>query len=471
MSKYDVVIGLEIHSELSTATKIFCRCRNGNATLPNENVCPVCLGMPGSLPVVSRSAIEKTIMAGLAFDCTINNLCVFERKNYFYPDLPKGYQTTQNDYPICLGGHIKLKSGKTIRLNRIHLEEDAGKLVHDEVRGETLIDYNRGGTPLIEMVTEPDINSADEAVEFLEEVRSRILFSGVSHARMEEGELRFDVNISLKPKGSKKFGNRVEMKNLNSFKMVARAIEFEIKRQSALLDNGQPVIVETRKWNDTREISTSMRTKEDLADYRYFPDPDQYPIKITRENVAELRAKMPKLAHELRAELETLGLTEYESDILTREKSVALFFSDALALLGKKSANELANWVLNDVLSRATNYEILLTPTQLVETITLVNSNKVTRKNAPLLLDSLWGKPAQTADSVAKTLNILGGVDETTLKDLINRLVLTHPDSVSQYAQIPDKVLTFFMGQIMKQTSGKADATLARSLLQAHLEM
>lgn len=452
---YDVVIGLEIHSELNTATKIFCRCPNGVGE-PNAHVCPVCLGLPGGLPVVSRAVIEKSITAGLAFDCKINPLTVFERKNYFYPDLPKGFQTSQNDFPICLGGHIKLRNGRTIRLNRIHIEEDAGKLVHDEVRLETLIDFNRGGTPLIEMVTEPDITSSDEAVEFLEEVRSRLLFSGVSNARMEEGELRFDVNISLKKPTSKTLGNRVELKNLNSFKVVAKAIEFEIKRQSALLDNGRKVDVETRKWNEAKEISTSMRSKETSVDYRYFPDPDQYPIKIKPSDIARIRSALPKLAHELRSDFVKLGLPEYDADILTRDHTIAKFFTDCVKLFNRPK--EVSNWVMVDCMSRAKNSRIELSPRQLAKVIELVTTNKVTRKNSPLLLDALWGTKDEPQD-VAKKLGLFGGVTESELEKIIDDLIAQNPKAVA------DKAITFLMGKIMKQTAGKADAALARNMI------
>jgi len=460
---YKTTIGLEIHAELNTFTKIFCRCLNGGDAEPNANVCPTCLGMPGALPVVSRAAIEKTIMAGLAFGCTINDLAVFERKNYFYPDLPKGYQTTQNDFPICLGGGITLSNGKVIRLNRIHLEEDAGKLLHDEVRGETLIDYNRGGTPLIEIVTEADISSAEEAIEFLEEVRSRLVFSGVSNARMEEGELRFDVNISLSK--TKKLGNRIEMKNLNSFKTVARAIEFEIKRQAALLDNDREIVVETRKWNDTKEISTSMRSKEDSADYRYFPDPDQYPIKITRADVAAVKKNLPKLAHELRAYFIKLGLSDYDAEILTREKCLAEFFMDCCA--DKRitiAPTEIAKWILGDILSRAVNFEILVTPHQLMSVVCLVNSGKITRKNAPALLDAIWSTEKDAA-AEAKNLGLLGGVSEDDLVKIIMGIIAANPQAVEDYATKPDKALTFLMGQVMKQTQGKADVVKAREFI------
>jgi len=463
MSKYELTVGLEIHCHLNTQTKIFCRCANAEAE-PNTNVCPACLGMPGALPVASRAAIEKTIVAGLAFDCKINDLAVFERKNYFYPDLPKGYQITQNDFPICLGGRVTLGNNKTIRLNRIHLEEDAGKLVHDEVRGETLVDYNRGGCALIEMVTEPDITSAAEAVEFLEEVRSRLLFAGVSFARMEEGELRFDVNISLKKKGAKQFGNRVEMKNLNSFKMVARAIEFEANRQEALLENGREITVETRKWNDGKGISTPMRSKEASTDYRYFPDPDQYPIKITKEDVNRLRDTLPKLAHELQAEFVALGLPEYDADILTRDKGLAEFFKECLSgrCPSAPTPKELSNWILGDVLSRTTNFEIKITPTQLVDVINMVNSNQITRKNAPTLLDALWGTD-KGAKKVAEKLGLLGGVDASELGKIIDEILATNPKAVA------DRATTFLMGQIMKATKGKADANIAREMLLAKL--
>ncbi|MDR1917838.1 MAG: Asp-tRNA(Asn)/Glu-tRNA(Gln) amidotransferase subunit GatB, partial [Christensenellaceae bacterium] len=339
MNKYDVVIGLEIHAELNTKSKIFCGCANyASGQIPkceediaNSRVCPVCMGLPGALPVLNRAVVEKTIRAGLCFGCEIAEITIYDRKNYFYPDLPKAYQISQMYQPICVGGGVKLRSGKFIRLNRIHSEEDAGKLAHDDVKEISLVDFNRCGSPLIEMVTEPDFSSAAEACEFLDEVRSRLIYSGVANCKMEEGGMRCDVNISLKPAGSPTLGNRVELKNLNSWKMVARAIEYEIKRQTNLLDDGKKINVETRKWNDGKCTTTAMRSKEGSVDYRYFPDPDQYPVHIAKDTVEKIKNTMPKLANEYRAEfVKNFGLPEYDADILTRDKNLTDFYLECL---------------------------------------------------------------------------------------------------------------------------------------------
>jgi len=465
-TKYDVVIGLEIHAELNTATKIFCRCANtaGGADVsePNRNVCPTCMGMPGALPAVNRMAVEKSILAGMAFGCRINDVVMFERKHYFYPDLPSGYQLTQLERPQCLGGGITLSTGKLIRLNRIHLEEDAGKLVHDEVRGETLVDLNRAGTPLIEMVTEPDISNAAEAVEFLEEVRSRLVYSGVADCKMEEGGMRCDVNISLKPAGAKKFGNRVEMKNLNSFKMVARAIEYETKRQAKLLDDGKAVAVQTRKWNDASGISTPMRGKEQEVDYRYMPDPDQLMIRITDGDVARIKKTLPKLAHELRAEFVAMGLPEYDADILTRDKDLTKFFINALG--SYPSAKPLANWIMTHVLARATNYRIEISPVQLVSIIQMVDKKDISQKNALEIIDEIWGTE-KDPKKVAKDKGFTNKVAAGEIEAIVVELMATNEKAVADYAEGPDKVVNFFMGQVMKRTGGRADSVVVKEIV------
>lgn len=467
MSKYETVIGLEIHAELNTNTKIFCGCKNEFNSEPNANVCPVCMAVPGSLPIPNRAAIEKTILAGLAFGCKINDVAIFERKHYFYPDLPGGYQTSQMQRPICLGGFVDLKSGKRINLNRIHLEEDAGKLVHDEIKGKSYIDLNRGGTPLIEIVTEAEITSAPEATEFLEEVRSRLVFAGVANCKMEEGGMRCDVNLSLRPVGSKTFGKRVEMKNLNSFKMVARAIDYEIKRQTELIENGKIISVETRKWNDTKGTNTPMRTKERAVDYRYFPDPDQPAIRITDEDVRCLKKQLPTLAHEYRERFTTeLGLPQYDAEILTREKSLCTFFLDSITLLNEPK--KVSNWLLTDILARTINYEILLPPKQFTDVIRLVDGKKITRKTSPDLLDALWNTK-NDAEATAKKMGLLNSVDTKELTNLIAALIAENPKAVSDYPTTPEKVINFFMGQIMKQTGGKADSDLTRNLIKNKL--
>jgi aspartyl-tRNA(Asn)/glutamyl-tRNA(Gln) amidotransferase subunit B len=456
--KYDVVIGLEVHAELNTKSKIFCSCANSASGdfkisakdadyLPNSNVCPVCMALPGALPVLNRAVVEKTILAGLCFGCSINEIAVYDRKNYFYPDLPKAYQISQMFHPICLGGGVTLRSGKFIRLNRIHSEEDAGKLLHDDVNEITLVDYNRCGAPLIEMVTEPDFSSADEACEFLEEVRSRLIFANVANCKMEEGGLRCDVNISLKPAGSLTLGNRVEMKNINSWKMVARAIEYEIKRQTKLLDEGKKITTETRKWNDAKGTTSAMRSKESSVDYRYFPDPDQYPIHIPTETVAKIKKAMPKLANEYREEFESkLGLPKYDADILTRDKKITDFFTACLAILNEPK--KLANWILTNVLAKAQNYNILITPKQLCGIIKL---------NKKEMIDDVWGKPNAVIKAPEK-------LSETELKAIIKKIFADFPDAKNS-GKSEEKIVNFFMGQTMKATKGLADPEMTKKIV------
>ena len=506
---YDVVIGLEIHAELNTNTKMFCACKNDMADEPNANVCPVCLALPGALPMPSRVAIEKTITAGLAFDCDVSNLTdgkiiSFERKNYFYPDLPKAYQISQMEQPVCLGGHVILKSGKKIRLNRIHLEEDAGKLLHDEVKGETYVDLNRGGVPLMEMVTEPDISSSTEAIEFLEQVRSRLVFSGTANCRMEEGGMRCDVNISLKSKGSDKLGDRVELKNINSFKMAGRAIEYEIKRQSALLDEGKFIKQETRRWNDAQGKSSPMRNKEVAFDYRYFPDPDQLRIRITQDNITRLRKEAIKspLANKLKEFfINGFEIPEYEADILTRDKQFCMCFQKCVSLIAGiksepdvfaknpiliKSAQKASRFMINVVLETAINWNPRLTAEQIIQMISLEDGItyfdsiisgliKIQRVNTIKLRDLLLDNPNLDAITVAIKNELVYSAEmsdnqTSELEKIISELIRNNPSAVIDYKSAPNdteqaKKLNFFIGQTMKTTQGKVDSSTVRELV------
>lgn len=468
--KYDVVIGLEIHAELNTNTKLFCSCKNDTSSDANANVCPICLAWQDApLGKTNRAAVEKTILAGLSVDCAINDLAVFERKHYFYPDLPAGFQTSQLERPICLAGSIRLKSGKVIRINRIHLEEDAGKLIHDDVAGETLVDLNRAGTPLIEMVTEPDISSAAEAVEFLETVRSRYVFAGIANCRMEEGGLRCDVNISLKPIGSKTLGKRVELKNINSFKMVVRAIEFETRRQADILDAGGSVKQETRRWNDASGKSTAMRSKETATDYRYFPDPDKPSIVITREEVEALKKSLPTLAHQYKDQFITeYKLPQYDADVLTKEFYICDFFVKSVALLNEPK--KISNWLMTNILAKDTG-NIKITPKQFVDVIRLTDSRKITRQNALVLIDSLWGNPLNVeSEKMAKDLKIYGGISREEIQTIITELFAENPNAITDYALTPDKVINFFMGQTMKRTGGMADSIITKEIILSKLK-
>jgi len=484
--KYDVTIGLEIHAELNTATKCFCGCKNDPfSSEPNANCCPVCLAFPGALPMLNQNAVKKTIAAGLAMGCEINDLAIFERKHYFYPDLSKAYQISQLVRPICLGGGIKLKSGKFIRLNRIHLEEDAGKLLHNAINQTSLVDYNRGGVPLIELVSEPDLSSAEEAVEFLEEIRSRLIFSGVANCRMEQGGFRCDVNLSLKPKGSKTLGSRTEMKNINSFRMVARAIEDETKRQAEILDKGERVISETRKWDEAKGKSSSMRNKEEAQDYRYLPDPDIPHIKITKADVEAIRKTMPVLAHQLREKFTTeYGLPEYDAGILTQTRDRANFYLDCVALL--KEPKAISNWIMTDV-ARVMNERqrghierneakrcsedmvdecIPVTAKQLVEIISMVLSKKITKVVGEQLLDKVIQDPKSSPADIAKKMGMLDEVTDKQIIEILGALLKEKPNLADDYKANRQKVLPFIIGQVMKQTRGRAKSDIVEMLIE-----
>lgn len=464
MQEYDIVIGLEVHSELKTNAKVFCSCKNQFGQTPNTNCCPVCVGLPGALPVLNKKAVQLVIKAGLTMDCEINDIAVFERKNYFYPDLAKAYQISQLVKPICVGGHIELKN-KKVRLNRIHLEEDAGKLVHSTAAIGTLIDYNRGGVPLMELVTEPDISSAEEAVEFLTKLRQRLIFAGVAECKMEQGGMRCDVNISVKKKGSNKLGERTEMKNLNSFKSVYRAIKFETNRQIEILENGGKIIQETRKWDDNHGKSVSMRKKETSSDYRYFPDPDMLAVEISRKDVEEIRKNLPLMPEELKAKyMEEYGLTEYESDILTKEKELSDYFNEIIKNVD--NPKEVSNWILTEVLNKVKDgdNEIKVSPKELAELIKLVEKKTVTRTNAKEMLSRIW----ENGEKIENLVKEFGGsVEDDMLKTIVENIIKNNPKVVEDYktSPTPEKVFRWFVGQVMKETRGKANASKAEEYI------
>ena len=468
MQEYDIVIGLEVHSELKTNAKVFCSCKNEFGQAPNTNCCPVCVGLPGALPVLNKKAVQLVIKAGLTMGCEINDLAVFERKNYFYPDLAKAYQISQLVRPICLGGKIELKE-REVRLNRIHLEEDAGKLVHSTAAIGTLIDYNRGGVPLMELVTEPDITSADEAVEFLTKLRQRLIFAGVAECKMEQGGMRCDVNISVKKKGSKELGQRTEMKNLNSFKSVYRAINYEAKRQIEVLENGGTIIQETRKWDDNHGKSVSMRKKETSSDYRYFPDPDMLAVEISREDVENLRNELPLMPEELKAKyMGEYGLSEYESDILTKKKNLSAYFNETIKNIN--NPKEVSNWILTEVLNRLKDgsEEIKISPKDLASLISLVEKKTVTRTNAKEMLTRIW----ENGEKIENLVKEFGGnVDESELKTLVENIIKNNPKAVADYktSDTPEKVFRWFTGQVMKETRGKANAAKAEEFIKEFL--
>lgn len=470
---YDIVIGLEVHAELKTKTKVFCSCRNEFGDEPNSNCCPVCVGLPGALPIINKKAVELTIMAGLTIGSSFSEVAVFERKNYFYPDLAKSYQISQLEKPICVGGQITLDGGKNIRINRIHLEEDAGKLIHKNDRIGTLIDYNRGGVPLIEMVTEPDISSGAEAVEFLTKYRSLLMFAGVADCKMEQGGLRCDVNLSVKRKGQKELGTRTEMKNLNSFKMVQRAIEYEAKRQIEELEAGKQIVQETRKWDDNRGKSFAMRSKEESQDYRYFPDPDILAVKITQQDIDRAKSQMPESAMSKKERyVHELKLPEYDAKILTSDKQTALFFESVLALTGE--AKETSNWIMTDVLKKCKEKDVeskeeVISSKNLAYIINATKSKQLTRVNAKELFERVCFTKLDAKEEAEK-LGFLSTISSLELDKLINDVFLENQKAILDYEKEPVKVENYFIGQLMKKTAGKADVAVARIKIHEKLE-
>lgn len=463
---YDVVIGLEIHAELNTKTKVFCSCKNEFGAEPNTNTCPVCTGMPGALPILNKHAVELAIKSGLSFGCKISPYSVFERKNYFYPDLSKAYQISQLVYPLCVGGKIELDDGKIVRLNRIHLEEDAGKLTHISKAVGTLVDYNRGGTPLIEMVTEPDISSADEAVEFLKKVREALMFEGIANCKMEEGGMRCDVNLSLKPKGSTIFGTRTEMKNLNSFKSVQRAIEYEAKRQAEVLSTGGVVVQETRKWDDDKGKSSAMRSKEQAQDYRYFPDPDLLPLKISQDDVEKIKKEMVMLpADRRKMYVEKFGLPEYDAQILTSTKYISDYFEKCVSFFD--CPKKISNWIMVDLLKLVKEQEEVVFPIDeksLTEIIKMVEDRIINKTVGLQLLDKVveTGKEPMV---LAKELNLLASISDEQIVSILQKLKSENQKVVEDYKKSPEKVMGFIIGYVMKNTGGKANSAKVKQLI------
>lgn len=467
LSDWKIVIGLEVHSELKTNTKLFCGCKNKFGGEPNTNCCPVCTGMPGALPVLNEKAIEYAIRAGLAVGCRINNYSVFERKNYFYPDLAKAYQISQLEFPLCVGGGLEIEvegNKKFIRLNRIHVEEDAGKLVHD-AQG-TMIDYNRGGVPLIEIVSEADIASAEEAVAYLEKLRQTLLYVEVSDCKMQEGSIRFDVNLSLHKEGQP-WGIRTEMKNLNSFRAVSRAIKYEAKRQAEVLESGGKVIQETRRWDDDEGKTYSMRVKEDSQDYRYFPDPDLIPIETTDEYIESIRKSIPKLPAERVADYVKMGLKEQDANLLVSEKIYADFFESVVALFNEPKF--VCNWILSEVFKKLNASEesdilIKVSPKNLASLLKLYFENKINQAVARQLFDEMWEKDFDPEKVVAERgLTQLNDTDGLT--KVLQKIIDDNPKAVAELKAGNQKTMAFFIGQTMKATQGKANPKLASEIL------
>ncbi len=475
MSSYIPVIGLEIHAELLTNSKVFCTCNAEFGGDSNTRCCPVCTGMPGTLPVINQTAVEYAVKAGFALGCDINKFSVFDRKNYFYPDLPKAYQISQLERPLCINGIVPIEvNGKTknIRVNRIHLEEDAGKLVHDDFNAVSLADYNRCGVPLIEIVTEPDISSAEEAKAFFEKVSLLLQYAGVCDCKMEQGSLRCDVNVSIMKPEDKEFGTRTECKNLNSLKSIGRAIEFEIKRQSRLLDMGGRVIQETRRYNDNRGETTSMRSKEDAHDYRYFPEPDILQVNFTDEMLDDIKALLPEMPHKRLARYtEEYKLSEVDAKILVNQKTVSDFFDDTLK--SYNNPKSVANFVIVELLRRVNLGEVTMenlpfTADAFAKLIEMSDTDKVSKSDAKTILREMISS-GKSPEDIAKEKGMLIVNDMARVAEVINEILGNNSQAVEQYKNGETKVFGFLMGQCSKQLKGACTTKVIKEELEKTL--
>ncbi len=472
---YETVIGLETHVELSTKSKIFCACSTEFGGEPNTHCCSVCTGMPGTLPILNRRVVEYALRAGLALNCDITRFTKFDRKNYFYPDLPKAYQISQLHLSLCRHGSLTVEvdgQSRTVRIGDIHMEEDAGKLIHDPWEDCTLIDYNRCGVPLIEIVSEPDLRSAAETVAYLEKLKLMLQYLGVSDCKMQEGSLRADLNISVRPVGSKEYGTRTEMKNMNSFKAIAKAIEVESKRQIEVLESGGRVIQETRRWDDNKDASFAMRSKENAQDYRYFPDPDLTPVEISEEWIQSVRDSQPELPEEKRERYRRdYELPEYDIGIITGDRAFASLFDSAVSL--GAPPKEAANWILGD-LSKLLNDtgkapEELPVPAQgLVELIGLVEKGSVNRNVAKKIFSALVLEGARPA-AYMKEHGLEMVSDEGAVAPVIDKILAANGSAVAEYRAGKDKAYGFLVGQAMKELRGKADPAVVNALLKEKL--
>ncbi|RDV84022.1 Asp-tRNA(Asn)/Glu-tRNA(Gln) amidotransferase subunit GatB [Ammonifex thiophilus] len=475
--KYEAVIGLEIHVELKTESKIFCSCRAAFGAEPNTHVCPVCLGLPGTLPVLNRRAVEYAIMAALALNCEITPYCKFDRKNYFYPDLPKNYQISQFDLPLAQNGYLEIDtpSGpKRVGIVRLHLEEDAGKLVHVQSGSSSyaLVDYNRAGVPLIEIVSAPDLRSPEEARAYAEKLRQIMLYLGVSDCKMEEGSLRVDANISVRPAGSDVLGVKTEIKNVNSFRSLSRALAYEIERHVACLERGEKIVQETRGWDEERGVTFSMRSKEEAHDYRYFPEPDLPPLVIDAEWVESLRKALPELPDAKRRRfIEEYGLPENAATVLTATPEVADYFEETLKFYPQP--RQVANWVMVELARCLNAAGISITaspvkPQALAQLLKLMDAGIISGKIAKDIFEEMFAT-GKDAESIVKEKGLTQITDEETIRQVVREVIAANPKVVADYKGGKEKALSFLVGQVMKATRGRANPGLVNQLLKEEL--
>lgn len=475
--EWEIVMGLEVHTELATKTKIFCGCSTAFGSEPNTHVCEICSGMPGTLPLLNERVVEFAVRTGLATNCQITQKTKFDRKNYFYPDLPKAYQISQLYLPICRNGYIEVKGEngepKKIGIHEIHMEEDAGKLIHDEFEDCTLVDYNRCGVPLLEIVSKPDFRSADEVVEYLEKLRAILQFTGVSDCKMQEGSLRADVNLSVRPKGQKEFGTRTEMKNLNSFHAIARAIAYESRRQIDLLEDGEAVVQETRRWDDNKGYSYAMRSKEDAQDYKYFPEPDLPPIEISDARIQEIRESMPELPEQKKQRYrEALGLPEYDTEILTGNMAFVMLFEEAVKLCD--SPKDVANWIMGEVMKLLNDTgtlpeDMTLAPEKLAVVIQMVKSGKINRGTGKTVLEKVFTDGVDP-ESYVKENNLAQITDLGAIRPVLEEVIAANEKSVSEYKAGKTQAMGYIMGQAMRALKGKAPAQEVQKMLHELLD-
>lgn len=469
--QYETVIGLEVHVELATKTKIFCGCTTEFGGAPNTHTCPVCTGMPGSLPVLNKQVVEYAMAVGLATNCKITQYCRFDRKNYFYPDNPQNYQISQLYLPICRDGHVDIETPagkKSIGIHEIHMEEDAGKLVHDDWEDCSLVDFNRSGVPLIEIVSEPDMRSAEEVIAYLEKLRMTIQYLGASDCKLNEGSMRADVNLSVREAGASEFGTRTEMKNLNSFKAISRAIEGERARQIELIEEGKKVVQETRRWDDNKEYSYAMRSKEDAQDYRYFPDPDLVPVSISDAWIAEVKARQPELQEEKAARYKKeFDIPEYDINIITSSKNLADMFEAATAIC--HNAKKVSNWLMVETMRLLKDKEmepedITFSPENLAALIHLTDENAINSTVAKEVFEKMFSENIDVEQYVEENgLRMVN--DEGALRERIEKVIAENPQSVSDYQAGKTKAIGFLVGQTMKAMKGKADPGMVNQIL------
>jgi aspartyl-tRNA(Asn)/glutamyl-tRNA(Gln) amidotransferase subunit B len=474
--QYETVIGLEVHVELSTATKIFCGCATEFGSAPNTHICPVCTGMPGALPVLNRQVVEYALKIGLAANCKVNQYCRFDRKNYFYPDNPQNYQISQLYLPICYGGWVEIEttSGKKkIRIHEMHMEEDAGKLIHDDWEDCSLVDYNRSGVPLVEIVSEPDMRSAEEVVAYLEKLKMLCQYLGVSDCKLEEGSMRADVNLSVREVGSTSLGTRTEMKNLNSLKAITHAIEGERERQIELLEAGKIILQETRRWDENKESSYAMRSKEDAKDYRYFPDPDLQPVVISDAWIETLKREQPEFQEEREKRYQKqYGISEYDAGLLTQSRQMAELFEQTAELC--KEPKKAANWLMGEGLRLMKEWKmepenLQVTPAHLAALIQSVEQGMISQKNAKQVFAQILKEDVEP-EVYMKEQGLLIELDSRVLETAVREVLQEHTGTVEEYRNGKEKVLGFLVGQVMRKMKGKANPGKVNQMLKEGLK-